>query len=124
MSTFLSRRTVLAAGAGTAAGLALRGAALAGRTSVRVRFVLDAATLDGGEQVTAVTLDTRRLGPIDPRSLTTGTFSVHAKATSPIPIAAGDQIFSDYDLDRPITEARLDQHGNIVLSLSYAEGQL
>ena len=44
--------------------------------------------LDGGEQVTSVTLNTARLDRIDPASLTTGTFSVHAKATSPIPIAA------------------------------------
>ena len=80
--------------------------------------------LDGGEQVTSVTLDTARLGPIDPASLTTGTFSVHAKATSPIPIAAGDQIFSEYDLDRPVTAVRLDRRGNIVLELSYGEGQV
>ena len=49
---------------------------------------------------------------------------MHAKATSPIPIAAGDQIFSEYDLDRPVTAARLDRRGNIVLDLSYAEGQV
>ena len=79
--------------------------------------------LDGGEQVTSITLDTARLGPIDPASLTTGTFSVHAKATSPIPIAAGDQIFSEYDLDRPVTAARLDHHGNIVLDLATARAR-
>src|SRR6185295_19657312 len=62
--------------------------------------------------------------PIDPASLSTATFPVHAKATSPIPIAPGDQIFSEYDLDRPVTAARLDRRGNIVLELSYAEGQL
>ena len=49
---------------------------------------------------------------------------MHAKATSPIPIAAGDLIFSEYDLDRPVTAARLDRRGNIVLDLSYAEGQV
>ena len=49
---------------------------------------------------------------------------MHAKATSPIPIAPGDQIFSEYDLDRPVTAARLDHRGNIVLDLSYAEGQV
>ena len=121
-----SRRSVLAAGAGAAATLALPGtAALAGGGhATTVHFVLDAETLDGGEQVVAVTLDTSRLGPIDPASLTAGTFSVHAKATSPIPIAPGDQIFSEYDLDRTVTAARLDRHGRIVLELSYAEGQL
>ena len=63
-------------------------------------------------------------GPIDPASLTTGTFKVHAKATSPIPIAAGDQIFSEYDLDRPVTAVRLDRWGDIVLDLAYGEGQV
>ncbi|MEU4235791.1 PHB depolymerase family esterase [Actinoplanes sp. NPDC026619] len=134
MTSPLSRRSVLAGGAGlllpAAAGLTLPAAAqaagatpAAGRSSAAVHFVLNAVTLDGGEQVTAVTLDLGRLGPIDPASLTTGTFRVHAKATSPIPIAPGDQIFSEYDLDRPVTAARLDHHGNIVLELSYAEGQ-
>src|SRR5262245_15549311 len=139
MATPISRRTVLAAGAGAAAGLTLPGAAAGltlpgvahaeadpagGAKPTRVGFTLNAVVLDGGEQVTSITLDTARLGPIDPASLTTGTFSVHAKATSPIPIAAGDQIFSEYDLDRPVTGARLDHHGDIVLDLSYAEGQI
>src|SRR5690349_8493196 len=121
-----SRRSVLAAGAGAAATLALPGAAaLAGdRHATTVHFVLDAETLDGGEQVVAVTLDTSRLGPIDPAGLTTSTFAVHAKATSPIPIAEGDQIFSEYDLDRPVTAIRLDRRGDIVLDLAYGEGQV
>jgi predicted esterase len=125
MATPISRRTVLAAGAGAAASLSLPGiAAYAGRPSTTsVGFRLDAYVLDGGEQVISVTLNTARLGPIDPASLTTGTFTVHAKATSPIPIAPGDMIFSEYDLDRPVTAVRLD-HGNIVLDLSYGEGQL
>ena len=125
MATPISRRTVLAAGAGAAAGLTLPGVAHAGGNShTRVGFTLNAVTLDGGEQVVSITLDTARLGPIDPASLSTGTFTVHAKATSPIPIAPGDQIFSEYDLDRPVTAARLDRRGNIVLDLSYAEGQV
>ena len=37
-----------------------------------------------------MTLDASRLGRIDPASLTTTTFTVHAKATSPIPLATGD----------------------------------
>ena len=123
MATPISRRSILTASAGAVAGLSLPGVAHAGSTT-RVGFTLDATVLDGGEQVTSVTLDTARLGRIDPASLTTGTFSVHAKATSPIPIAAGDQIFSEYDLDRPVTAARLDRRGNIVLDLSFGEGQL
>ncbi|GAB2576977.1 phospholipase [Paractinoplanes abujensis] len=122
MATPISRRTVLAAGAGAAAGLALPVAAHAG-AAVRVRFTLDAQVLDGGEQVTSVTLHTSRLGRVDPAGLTPGTFTVHAKATSPIPIAPGDQIFSEYDLDRAVTAARVDRHGDIVLDLAYAEGQ-
>jgi predicted peptidase len=126
MAMPISRRTVLAAGAGAAATLSLPGAAASagGRPAVRVGFRLDAEVLDGGEQVTSVTLDTARLGRINPASLTTGTFRVHAKATSPIPLAPGDLIFSEYDLDRAVTAARLDRRGNIVLELSHGEGQL
>jgi len=40
------------------------------------------------------------------------------------PIAPGDLIFSEYDLDRPVIAARLDHRGNIVLDLSFAEGQV
>jgi poly(3-hydroxybutyrate) depolymerase len=124
MATSISRRTVLVAGA-AAAGVSLPGAAYAGaHPSTSVRFRLDAEVLDGGEQVTSITLNTARLGPIDPASLTPGTFSVHAKATSPIPVAADDLIFSEYDLDRQVIAARLDHHGNIVLDLAYGEGQV
>jgi predicted peptidase len=126
MAAALSRRTVLAAGVGAAAGLSLPGVAAqaGGRPATGLRFRLDAKVLDGGEQVTSLTLDTARLGPIDPASLATGTFRVHAKATSPIPLAAGDVIYSEYDLDRPVTAVRLDHRGNIVLELSHGEGQV
>ena len=125
MATPVRRRTILAAGA-AAAGLSLPGVAAQAdrRSTTRVGFTLNAKVLDGGEQVTSITLRTSRLGPIDPASLTTGTFTVHAKATSPITIDAGDAIFSEYDLDRPVTAARLDRRGNIVLDLAYAEGQV
>jgi predicted esterase len=122
----LNRRTVLAA----AAGLLLPGAAAqaggpaSGHSAGSVGFTLDAETLDGGEQVVAVTLATSRLGRVDPDGLTTGTFTVHARAVSPIPIAPGDQIFTEYDLDRAVTAVRVDHHGDVVLELSYAEGQL
>jgi predicted peptidase len=127
MAMPVSRRTVLAAGAGAAAGLSLPGlAAQAGGrpAAAAVRFRLNAEVLDGGEQVTSLTLDTSRLGRIDPAGLTTGTFTVHAKATSPIPLAAGDTIFSEYDVDRPVTAIRLDRHGNIELALQHGEGQV
>lgn len=120
----LNRRTVLAGGAATA-GLSLAGlpAFASGRhPRGTVRFTLDAEVLDGGEQVTSVTLRTGRLGRIDRASLTTGTFTVHATATSPVPVAAGDQIFSEYDLDRAVTAVRLDRRGDIVLELASGEG--
>ena len=125
MAAPVSRRTFLTTGA-AAAGALLPGvtAYAGGHPHGGVRFTLDAEVLDGGEQVTSITLHTARLGPIDPASLTTDTFKVHAKATSPIPVAAGDQIFSEYDLDRPVTAVRLDHWGNLVLDLSYAEGQV
>ena len=125
MTAPITRRTFLTTGA-AAAGVLLPGVSAYARRhpSNGVRFTLNAEVLDGGEQVTSITLDTARLGPIDPASLTTGTFRVHAKATSPIPIAAGDQIFSEYDLDRPVTAVRLDHWGNIVLDLAYGEGQV
>jgi predicted peptidase len=126
MDTPLRRRTLLAAGAGAVAGLSLPGVAASagGHSDTSVRFRLNAEVLDGGEQVTSVTLNTARLGSIDPASLTTGTFTVHARATSPIPLAPGELIFSEYDLDRPVTAVRLDRHGNIVIELSYGEGQV
>lgn len=123
MSTTIPRRTLLAAAGATAVGLSVPGVAAAGgRKPSTIEFTLNAETLDGGEQVTAVTLHTSDLGQILPASLTTDTFTVHAKATSPIPLN-GDLIFSEYDLDRAVTTARLDRRGNIVLELHYAEGE-
>jgi predicted peptidase len=125
MSTPIPRRTILAAAGATAVGLSVPGVAQAAdRKATKIEFTLNAETLDGGEQVTSVTLATADLGAIRPASLTADTFTVHAKATSPIPVAAGDTIFSEYDLDRSVTTARLDRRGNIVLELDHAEGQV
>ena len=125
MAAPISRRTLLAAGA-AATGMSLPGVAAYAHdnSSQRVGFTLNAHVLDGGEQVISITLHTAQLGPIDPASLTIGTFSVHAKATSPIPIAPGDLIFSEYDLDRLVTAVRLNRRGNIVIDLAYGEGQV
>jgi len=123
MSTPIPRRTLLAAAGATAVGLSVPGVAeAAGGRSTKTKFTLNAETLDGGEQVVSVTLHTAGLGPIVPASLTDGTFTVHAKATSPIPLAAGELIFSEYDIDRTVNTARIDRRGNIVLELEYAEG--
>jgi predicted peptidase len=125
MAAPITRRTLLTTGAAAAGALLPGVTAYAGRhPSDAVRFTLNAEVLDGGEQVTSITLHTARLGRVDPASLTTGTFRVHAKATSPIPVAPGDMIFSEYDLDRPVTSVRLDHWGNIVLNLAYEEGQV
>src|SRR3954453_22697908 len=99
MTAPTTRRTFLTTGA-TAAGVFLPGVtAYAWRhPSNGVRFTLDAQVLDGGEQVTSITLHTARLGRIDPPRLTTGTFKVPAKATSAIPVATRDHILSEYDL--------------------------
>ncbi|BCJ39470.1 hypothetical protein GCM10010168_62820 [Actinoplanes ianthinogenes] len=117
MDNLVSRRMFLAAGLGLPAGLS-------SAPDHPVRFTLDAETLDGGEQVTSLTLGTARVGRIVPSSLCPGTFTVHAKATSPIPLAPGEQILSEYDLDRQVTAAHLDRQGNIVLDLGHAEGQV
>ncbi|MFJ6393768.1 prolyl oligopeptidase family serine peptidase [Streptomyces sp. NPDC091972] len=125
MASRISRRTVLSAGVG-AAGLSLPGVAAyaADRAPTRVRFTLNAQVLDGGEQVTSITLGTARLGPIDPACLTTATFGVHAKGTRPFATASDGGVVTDYDLDRTVTAVRLDRNGNIVLELSHGEGQI
>src|SRR4051812_46823164 len=116
MAERITRRAFVTTGAAAAGALFPVAAAFAeNHATSGVRFTLNAHVLDGGEQVISITLHTSRLGRIDPASLSTGTFTVHAKATSPIPVAAGDQIFSEYDLDRRVTAVRLDYCGNIVL---------
>jgi poly(3-hydroxybutyrate) depolymerase len=125
MSTPIPRRTVLTAAGAAAVGLAVPGVAeAAGRVSSKIKFTLNAETLDGGEQVVSVTLKTAGHGSIVPASLTPSTFTVHAKATSPIPLAANDVIYSEYDVDRVVTTARLDRRGNIVLELRSEEGEV
>lgn len=127
MSVPLSRRGALAAGATAAAAVLWPGLSARADTrhrSNRVDFMLNAETLDGGEQVTALTLETSHLGPIRAQDLSTSTFTVHATATSPLPDYSGSRIASEYDLDRTVTRARLDRHGRIVLDLAYAEGQV
>ncbi len=86
MATPIRRRTILAAGA-AAAGLSLPGVAAVagGHPSNGLRFILNAEVLDGGEQVTSITLKTARLGPIDPASLTTDTFSRARQSHQPHP---------------------------------------
>ncbi len=117
----LSRRSIL--GAVAAVPVVAAGATTAfADTGTAVRFTLHATVLDGGEQVSAVSFDASSLGPIDPVSLTASTFTVHAKATSPVPLN-GSPIFSEYDLDRVVAAATIDERRVITLHLSTAEGQ-
>ena len=63
MSTPIPRRTILAAAGATAVGLSVPGIAQAAdRKAAKIDFTLNAETLDGGEQVTSVTLDTAGSG--------------------------------------------------------------
>ncbi|SDS73265.1 Predicted peptidase [Friedmanniella luteola] len=122
MATPIRRRTLLAAGAGAVAAALPTAPALAGRRPSRgVGFTLNAEVLDGGEQVTSVTLGTSRLGRVDPAGLTTRTFTVHARATSPFPVGA-DTILSEYEGEREVTAVRLDRRGDVVLELASGEG--
>lgn len=121
MATPIRRRTLLAgAGAGAVAAALPAADALAARRPPRaIGFTLNAEVLDGGEQVTSLTLDTSRLGRVDPDSLTTDTFTVHVTATSPIP--AGEATLG-YDQDRVVTDVRVNRRGDVVLELASGEG--
>ncbi|GAA1846897.1 prolyl oligopeptidase family serine peptidase [Microlunatus capsulatus] len=116
MAAPIRRRTLLAgAGAGAVAAALPAADALAARRPQRaIGFTLNAEVLDGGEQVTSLTIATSRLGRVDPRSLTTGTFTVRAKGTSPIP--AGEATLN-FDEPRTVTGARVDRRGDVVLEL-------
>lgn len=121
--TTLSRRAVLVSAAGLAGAAVLpAGVAHAAPAAATVPFVLDAKVLDGGEQVVSLTLDTRRLGPIDPSCLTTDTFGVHAKAASPFEVAASDVMYNLFDGDRTVTGVRLDRNCRVVIDLHHGEG--
>ena len=116
----VSRRSLLIGGA-TVAAVALTPEIAhaddnARSTARTVTFTLNASTLDGGEQVTSLTLDTSCFDDIVASSLTAGTFAVHAKAESPVPLPAGTLNFGAYDVDRVVTGVRL-VRGRIVIDL-------
>ncbi|MBK8461361.1 MAG: prolyl oligopeptidase family serine peptidase [Micropruina sp.] len=114
------KRQLMAVALATAALISLPTPAQA-RPNAIVPFDLNAVVLDGGEQVTAVTLDTSRLGRVDAAGLTTQTFSVHAKAESPVQIENGEVIYSLYDTDREVTGVRVED-GDIVVELKHGPG--
>jgi predicted peptidase len=115
----LTRRGLLIGGAGVAA-VALQPEIAHATTPTTVRtvhFTLNATVLDGGEQVTSLTLDTSDFGAIDPSSLTTSTFAVHLTSNLPFDLPTGETLFKPYDkVERPVTKAHL-EHGGIVLDL-------
>lgn len=118
--SYLTRRGLLI-GSATAAAVALTPeiayAHEPGGKPRTVPFTLNGTVLDGGEQVTSLTLDVRDFDPIDPASLTASTFTVHLTSTLPFALPAGETVFTPYDnVQRPVTKARLD-HGKLVLEL-------
>lgn len=112
----VSRRSLILGGAGAAAVVLQPQLAQAHETSntTTVKFTLDATTLDGGEQITSLTLDTSCFEGIDPASLSTGTFLVHAKSESPVTLSGLS--FGIYDVDRVVTGVQL-KRDKIVISL-------
>ena len=82
-----------------------------------VRFTLGGTVLDGGEQVTSLTLDARRLGAIRASSLSTSTFTVRAVGRIPAGVDPGTQPVVAYDAARTVSAATLTDAGRIRLDL-------
>ncbi len=114
----VTRRSLLIGGATVAAVALQPGIAHADDSarSTSVKFTLNATTLDGGEQVTSLTLDTGDFDGILASSLTPATFAVHAKAENPFDLPAGQVNLGLYDVDRVVTGVRLER-GRIVVDL-------
>ena len=80
-----------------------------------VRFTLGGTVLDGGEQVTSLTLDARRLGAIRASSLSTATFTVRAVGRIPAGVDPGTQPMVAYDAARTVSAATLTDAGRTAL---------
>ncbi len=105
--------------AGVPAG-ALAGAAPGtGGRELSTSFVLGAKVLDGGQQIVSLTLDVPPGTDIDPDSLTTSTFAVHAKGMNPFAGTPADKFTGEFDTDRTVTAVQLDKSGDIVVQLAY-----
>ncbi len=116
----LSRRSLLTTS--TAVGAAVGATALlpiaahaAPAAAAGGSFDLIAEVLDGGEQIVAVRLRSSALAPVAADSLTTDTFTVHVRATSPLDGSLA------YEQDRVVTGARLEGK-QIVLDLEHGYG--
>jgi len=131
MTTPLPRRTLLTTGAaGTALGAAAmltatsahaasaapgRGGGGGGGKRKPVTVDLNAEVLDSGEQVVSLTLRSTDLAPVHPDSLTTDTFAVQVRATSPLDGSLA------YEQDRVVTAARW-QRKDVILELEHGWG--
>lgn len=85
-----------------------------------IGFTLDAKTIDGGQQVVSVTLDTDRY-KINPKSLDVNTFTVQAKGTNPYTSLDPATVMGTYDRYRTVTSVKLDKTGDIVVSMVSGE---
>lgn len=119
MLVHFSRRALISSAAAIPALAAIPQMASAATSAA---FGLNATVLDGGEQVTSLTIRAGALGQFDPSSLALGTFKVRARAESPLPSSSGQTTLGVYDVEREVTAARLDNRGNITLDLATAEG--
>lgn len=124
MTAVLPRRSLLttgAAGAALGAAVLLPGTAALAAPPHRgpnpaTTVDLNAQVLDGGEEVVSLTLRSVALAPVDPASLTAGTFTVHVRATSPLDGSLA------YEQDRTVTAARWEGSKSIVLELEHGWG--
>ncbi|MGX1163157.1 putative peptidase [Arthrobacter sp. SLBN-100] len=121
MTTPVSRRTFLTAGSAVVVASLAPTAAFADSTSNNppagsAPFTLTATVLDGGEQVTSVTIDASRQGGLEEGPVPTSAFTVHARGTNPLTGRVA------YDMERLVTAARADSRGRIVLDLMHGEG--
>ena len=85
-----------------------------------VDYTLDARTIDGGQQVVSITLDTDRYR-INPKSLSVNTFTVHARGTNPWTSLDPATVMGTYDRYRTVTSVKLDKTGDIVVSMVSGE---
>lgn len=90
--------------------------------SAEASFTLNAKVLDGGQQIVSLTINAPRLG-IRPSSLTTDTFSVVATGTNPYTSLDPATVFGTFtDVERTVTDVRLDRRGRIVIELEHGYG--
>ncbi|TLM82668.1 hypothetical protein FDW83_11985 [Pseudarthrobacter sp. NamE2] len=123
MTTPVSRRTFLTAGTAVIVTSLAPTAAFAeagghSPSPGSVPFTLYATVLNGGEQVTSVTIDASRQGGLKEGDLPTSAFTVHARGTNPLTGTVA------YDVNRTVTAARADSRGQIVLELEHSVGVL